>query len=225
MVKPIACAVGFLFGGGMHLSRQQEIFVSEYLTCWNAAEAARRAGYSTRTAKAQGLNLLKTPKIAAVIAERIAEKAMTADEALTLLTEQARANIGVFLKVAERWTSAPLGTQEIIDEKDEVDAKGALRHFYLVRYIAIDTAKLVDPRYSRLVKKFSETTQRGIAFELYDAQAALEKLGKALGVLTERLTVTNQALIGELPPIDEGKEHDVSAAPGAADSLPPLASL
>jgi hypothetical protein len=209
----------------MALTKQQEIFVSEYLACWNAAEAARRAGYSTRTAKAQGLNLLKTPKIAERIAERIAEKAMTADEALTLLTEQARADIGIFFKVAERWTSAPLGTQEIIDEKDELDAKGTLRHFYLVRYIAIDVAKLVDPRYSRLVKRFSETTERGITFELHDAQAALEKLGKALGVLTERLTVTGQTLIGELPVIDEDIEHDVSAAPGAPDSLSPLAGL
>lgn len=176
----------------MGLSRQQTIFVSEYLTCWNAAEAARRAGYSTRTAKAIGLNLLKHPVIAAAIAERIADRAMSADEALALLTEQARADIGIFFKVAERWTSAPLGTQEIIDEKDELDAKGKLRHLYLVRYVAIDVDKLVDPRYSRLVKKFSETTQRGIAFELHDAQAALEKIGKALGVLRENVQISGE---------------------------------
>lgn len=174
----------------MALTKQREIFVSEYLACWNAAEAARRAGYSTRTAKAIGLNLLKVPEVAAYIAERIAEKAMTGDEALALLTEQARADIGVFFRIAERWTSAPLGTQEIIDEKDELDANGALRHLYLVRYVAIDVDKLVDPRYSKLVKKFSETTQRGIAFELHDAQAALEKLGKALGVLRENVQIS-----------------------------------
>jgi phage terminase small subunit len=74
----------------MSFTKKQRVFIEEYLQCWNATEAARRAGYSERTANRIASNLLSKVDIQEKIKERIAEKAMSADEVLTRLAEQAR---------------------------------------------------------------------------------------------------------------------------------------
>jgi phage terminase small subunit len=77
------------------LSPKQQVFVEEYLTTWNATEAARRAGYSH--ANKQGPRLLVNVGIAEEIQRRIAERTMTADEVLVRLAEQARAEYSAYL--------------------------------------------------------------------------------------------------------------------------------
>jgi len=79
------------------LTNKQRIFVEEYLRCWNATEAAKRAGYSPRTAYRTGADNIKKPQIEAEIKARIAEKAMSADEVLLRLGEQARAEYAAYL--------------------------------------------------------------------------------------------------------------------------------
>ncbi|NLF00669.1 MAG: terminase small subunit [Anaerolineales bacterium] len=79
------------------LSTRRRVFVEEYLTCWNGAEAARRAGYSERTADRQASRLLSLAEIQAYVQQRISEKAMGADEVLLRLTEQARGEIAAYL--------------------------------------------------------------------------------------------------------------------------------
>lgn len=74
----------------MALSPKQRVFVEEYLATWNATEAARRAGYAEKSARVIGHENLTKPDIAAEIQRRIADKVMTADEALVRLSEQAR---------------------------------------------------------------------------------------------------------------------------------------
>lgn len=71
------------------LSAKRRVFVEEYLRCWNASEAARRAEYAHPYA--QGPRLLDNVEIQALIQERLREKAMSADEVMTRLAEQARA--------------------------------------------------------------------------------------------------------------------------------------
>src|SRR5438309_11602101 len=53
----------------MALSTRQAIFATEYLVDGNATRAAIRAGYSSRSARAQGSRLLTVPQVAAVIRE------------------------------------------------------------------------------------------------------------------------------------------------------------
>jgi len=74
----------------MALSNKQKIFVTEYLKTWNATGAAVAAGYSPKTARQQGSRLLSNANIQAEIAACLAEHTMTADEALTILSDQAR---------------------------------------------------------------------------------------------------------------------------------------
>jgi len=79
----------------MGLTAKRQVFIEEYLRCWNATEAARRARYAYPGR--QGHRLLKNVEIQELIKERIAEKALSADEVLLRLGEQARASIAEFI--------------------------------------------------------------------------------------------------------------------------------
>ena len=52
------------------LTSRQALFIAEYLKCLNATEAARKAGYSAKTAMWQGPQLLQKPHVAAAIEEQ-----------------------------------------------------------------------------------------------------------------------------------------------------------
>jgi phage terminase small subunit len=52
------------------LTPKQQRFVDEYLVDFNASEAAKRAGYSPRSAHVQGCQLLKNPKVSRAILKR-----------------------------------------------------------------------------------------------------------------------------------------------------------
>jgi phage terminase small subunit len=62
----------------MALTERQKRFVHEYMIDLNAKQAAIRAGYSERGAEVQGCQLLSNPNVAALIAERTAERAKVA---------------------------------------------------------------------------------------------------------------------------------------------------
>lgn len=82
----------------MALTNKQQAFVDHYLVSWNAAEAARLAGYSEQTARSQGQRLLTNVDIAEEIKQRVAERAMTADEVLTRFAEQGRAEYSKYFR-------------------------------------------------------------------------------------------------------------------------------
>ena len=70
------------------MNNKRKIFVEEYLKCWNASEACRRAGY--KHPNVYGSVLLANISIQAKIQERLQEKCLSADEVLVRLGEQAR---------------------------------------------------------------------------------------------------------------------------------------
>ena len=136
----------------MALRKKQQVFVEEYLRCWNAAEAARRAGYSEKTARTIGQQNLTKLDISQAIDARIAELKMSANEVLTRLADQGR---------------------------------GSMEDFVDVNKGTIDLAKAQRRKKLHLVKSYSNT-DKGARIELYDAQGALEKIGKHLKLLTDR---------------------------------------
>lgn len=73
------------------LTEKRERFCREILIDDNAAAAAKRAGYSTRSAKERAYQLMQTPEVQARIAElraeRAARTAITADYVLARLKE------------------------------------------------------------------------------------------------------------------------------------------
>ena len=76
------------------LSPKQEKFVDEYMLDLNATQAAIRAGYSERSAGAQGCALLKNPNVSAEIKKRLADaksdKIADAQEVLEYFTRVMR---------------------------------------------------------------------------------------------------------------------------------------
>lgn len=138
----------------MARTTKQAVFVEEYLRCWNATEAAKRAGYSEKTAYSSGQRLLKDVEIAAEIQARIEERAMSADEVLDRLAQHARGSIEDFV---------------------DVDSGMAI----------VDLRKARDAGKLHLAKKIRYFKEGGVEVELYDAQAALEKLGKAHGLFKD----------------------------------------
>lgn len=175
------------------LNRKQKVFVAEYVKCWNASEAARRAGYSEKTARSIGQRLLKDVAIKAEIDARLAEIQMGADEALSLQADIARSNIGDFFRVVEEWMMNPLPSYEILDEKEEIvpteDGGEEKQVRYLVRHVVLDTEKLVDPKYSHLVHKFSDSKRSGLSIETYDKQAAIRDVLKVAGKIRDGVTI------------------------------------
>ncbi|QHS19959.1 terminase small subunit [Lactiplantibacillus plantarum] len=103
------------------LTPKQQRFADEYIKSGNAADAARKAGYSNRSARSVGQENLTKPDIKQYIDERMAEIAskriMDATEAVELLTSIARGEtketvyIGTADGVYEKHKEADLKTR------------------------------------------------------------------------------------------------------------------
>lgn len=156
----------------MALTRKQELFVEEYLTTFNATQAAIAAGYSQKTARAIGAENLTKPDIATVISQRLRETAMGADEVMMRLAEHARGNLGDFL------STTPDG--EIQLNLDNPKASTRL-------------IKEVTQR--RTVREDVEETV--LTVKLYDAQAALQLIGKHHKLFTEKIEIDDTGLTDE----------------------------
>lgn len=156
------------------LTAKQQVFVEEYLTCWNASEAARRAGYNGK-ANVVGPRLLANVSIRAEVQQRLTEKAMPADEVLARLADHARGSADDFISIYE----SPLHD---ITGKPVLDREGKP----IVRYFpSLNIEKAREQGMLHLVKKVTYTAH-GPSVELYDAQAALSLLGKHHGLFVER---------------------------------------
>jgi phage terminase small subunit len=85
------------------LSPRKQRFVEEYLVDLNATKAAERAGYSARTAKAQGSRLLTNVDVSAAIevaqSKRSERTEITADRVLREIALVAFSDIGEVIRV------------------------------------------------------------------------------------------------------------------------------
>lgn len=149
----------------MGLRKKQLAFIEHYLQCYNATEAARRAGYSERSAYSIGHENLSKPEIRAAIDDRLSLLQMQSDEVLVRLSAQARGSMADFVRVNDRG--------EVSINLKAAQAKNNLH----------------------LVKKVRKTVKRGkieettVEIELYDAQAALAHLARIHGLYQDKLQV------------------------------------
>lgn len=81
----------------MPLTPKQQAFADYYLECGNASEAARKAGYSAKTARYIGAENLTKPVISEYIAQRMApkeaERIASADEVLQFYSDVMRGKV------------------------------------------------------------------------------------------------------------------------------------
>lgn len=164
----------------MALTRKRRVFVAEYLRCWNATEAAKRAGYSERTAYSQGQRLLKNVEVAGLIRERLAEKAMGADEALTRLSEQARAEYAAYLR-----PSGSVDLDRLLEDGNGHLVKGTRwdrQGNLIVEFYDAQSALALIGRHHKL---FTDNVEHHGRIEL-DVGSAREELERRIAALAER---------------------------------------
>jgi hypothetical protein len=149
----------------MGLSTRETVFVEEYLQCWNATEAARRAGY--KHPNKVGPRKLVEVGIQAAIKARIGEIKAGADEVLLRLASHSRGTMADFL-----------GSMDRID-LEQARARGVM---HLVKKIKQRTTT-----FSRPSGEDVETHE--VELELYDAQAATVQLARILGQYVSRVEI------------------------------------
>lgn len=157
----------------MALNPRQRAYVEHFLTCWNATEAARRAGYSEKSARKQGYRMSTNVDIRSAIEDRLAAMKMGTDEVLVRLAEQARSTIADFIDVTA--PSADVGGAASMDEAHAI--VGGWR---------INLAKAEQLGKLHLIKKL-KSGQWGPELELHDSQTALLAQAKILGLMVEKV--------------------------------------
>lgn len=154
----------------MALTNKQQAFINEYLIDFNATQAAIRAGYAEKSARAIGAENLTKPDIELAIRQHLQEKAMSADEVLMRLADQARGNMGDFIVFDE-------------EGRASIDLEHAPHH--IIKKITLNKA-------TKLTEDGELITDYKHYVELYDAQSALQLLAKHHGLLVDRTEVTGK---------------------------------
>lgn len=160
------------------LTARQQAFVEAYVgpARFNAAKAAIQAGYSERSAKQLGHELLHMPHVAAAID---AYKMGAQEWALTV-AEQARGSFKDFIRFGEREVVLRRTIRrEGEDEIEEIETT-------IQAYAEIDLRQADERGKLDLIKKYSVTKEGTVTLELYDKQTALGLIGKHEGLLIDR---------------------------------------
>ena len=175
----------------MSFSTRQRIFIDEYLTTFNATEAARRAGYSERTASEIGYENLRKPHIAAEVRRRLDERLMSADEVLARTADIARGDLTAYITPG----------QEIDIERLRSEGKGHL------------LKKFRRTRRTTTTRAGDVLETDTVEIELYPADAAHDRLMRYHGLYNDRVRVTTwQDEIVDLLRRGEIAPADVTAA-------------
>lgn len=150
--------------------------MNEYLVTMNATEAYRRVypNSSYASANASGTRLLVNVSIAEAIDERLAANAMSANEVLSRLKEHASGDMGDY------WNIPDDGEPTIA-----LTSEKATNKLRLIKKLKVKTTRRTIP----MGEDFIDVATTEVDFELYDAQAALEKLGRYHKLFTDKLEV------------------------------------
>lgn len=147
------------------LTTKQRRFVEEYATDFNATAAARRAGYSEKTASEIGWENLRKPQIKEAISDLLDELSMSAAEATKRLTDWGRGDIAPFLRLT--------GTGEIVVDLSTAEAQAKL---HLIKKLKVSEVKHGDD----LLTAKTE-------IELHDAKDAVVQMAKIRGLFVDKV--------------------------------------
>lgn len=142
----------------MALTDKRRMFVETYfLVGWNATEAARRVGY--KYPEVDGARLKNDPEIDAAIKARISEAAMSADEVLHRLAEQARNEFAGYIITNGEGTPS------------------------------VDTQAMIEDGKAHLIKGIKYDKMGNVIIESFDAQAALVHIGRHHKLFTDKMSL------------------------------------
>jgi phage terminase small subunit len=180
------------------LTAKQTAFVSEFLVDGNATAAAKRSGYSERTAEKIGSENLSKPEIAKAIAakqaKRYAKQDITAERILAELARVAFLDVGKMLNDD--------GAMKPISELD-ADTRAAIAG------LELSEIRDEDGKPIGTLKKI----------KIADKLVALDKLARNFGLLQDKLKISGDAenpikmLIeriqgSAIKPVHEGRDED-----------------
>lgn len=148
------------------MTPKQERFVEEYLVDMNATQAAKRAGYSAKTAYAVGHENLNKPEIAVAISQAQANRAkrleVTGDRVIEEFAKIAFANMGDFVG------SGPHG-------------------------LTLEDVQNMRPDQTAAIAEVHQPASGGpLRVKLHDKRAALDALAKHLGLFVNRHEVSGK---------------------------------
>lgn len=147
---------------------KRQAFIQEYLKDFNATQAAIRAGYSKKTARAAGCKLLTFGDVQAALQgalnDRARQSSVTADRILNELTRLAFTHMG---RLA-RWNASG------------VEFK--------------DSSELTEDDLATVSEITETTNQHGGSLKVkqYDKVRALELLGRHLGMWNDKLEIVDE---------------------------------
>jgi hypothetical protein len=147
------------------LTTKHRAFIEYYLQSWNARESAERAGYASPL-KA-GWRLIKHPEVNQIINERLKEMGVCAEEIVVRLAQYVRNNPSEFYVFIDEPQVDKAGVP-ILDDAGKQVLK---RQINGVNWTTFE-------RCGHLVKKLTYDRQGRPVLEFYDAQRALEMLGR-----------------------------------------------
>jgi len=178
-VRVVVCGDCTVFVGmsdeSKKLTTKQRLFIDHYLQCFNASEAARRAGYSERTAQQMGSENLSKPVISEAIQARLQEVHMGADEALKLMADIARGDVAQIMDITSMGFSLDMSKAKELG---------------LTRLIK----KVKQRTVTHIAKSESDEDREVIDLEveLYPADAALRDILKVHGKFTEKIELSGK---------------------------------
>ena len=143
------------------LNLKQLAFVKEFCVDLNVTQAAKRAGYSERTAYSIGHELLKKPEIQELVQKERHQIATRNDLTIDRIVKE-------FQRIGFAQTT------------DMVTLKGGWVHIK-------DTDDLT-PDQKAAISQIRQNKEGEIEVKFYDKLRALENLGKYLGMFDERIT-------------------------------------
>lgn len=156
----------------MALTEKQRRFIDEYLIDLNATQAAIRAGYSAKRASELGYQLLQKTTVSEAIAEAMAERSKrTGVSQDRVIREYAR-----------------IGFAKITDFV-EWDDFGSIRIKPSNELSEDDAAAIVEVSETE-TELPSGGVKRVRKIRLHDKCPALEKLGKHLGMFTDKISIS-----------------------------------
>jgi len=186
------------------LSKKHQRVLDEYVKCFNQYDAYSTVYTKTTydSAKASATRLFTDVNFKEHLQARLDEIHIGANEALKLQADIARGNIGIFFKPVDEWMFNPLPEYEILDMKEVIDdtkTPPVTRISYRVFHVVLDMDKVMNPQYSHLIKKFSNSRKNGLSIELYSRQDAIRDALKVHGKFTDHVDLSNSD--GTLKPI------------------------
>lgn|SRR5262245_16570483 len=192
------------------LSKKHQTFIDNYFIYKQNGTEAYIQTYNPKggrdSARVMAAELLAKPNVQAEVRARIAEVHTHGDRAIEKISQFAEADMGIFFKVTDDWTFYPHATSEILDEKEVIDDTKdppVKRISYRVRRIVVDLEKVRDPKYSHLLKSFSESPKSGVKLEIHDPMAANMNILKLEGRFKERIDLSNEDGSLQSIPVDE----------------------